>query len=159
MRRGILIKSSFLFLFFLLGLKTSHAQQSEENQGIKPEQEIFGIWRFNLSEQKEKLSSENRSQISQLKEEEQDKFWMKTDSWNYVFEENGRVTLSWVDDGVYNESRGNWTFDSVPMSLKLLLKDEILEYRVAFTEKGMVWIPLTKSEEFLNVMYLKSLVQ
>lgn len=123
----------------------------------KIEQKLFGIWRMDFPELREKLDLVSQNKLSQMSEEERESVWMAADSRIYLFEKNGTYLTTYAEEGVFVEERGKWTFDSTTLSLRLEKEDGKRDYRLVFTERGMMWNPIVKSDEFFEVLFLKRL--
>lgn len=147
----IVLLASFAFAF------PSFCQDVNSGSPEKIKQKLFGIWRLDFPELKGKLDAESHSKLSQMSEEERESVWMAADSRIYLFEKDGTYLMTFAEEGVFVEERGKWTFDSTTMVLRLEEGDGNRDYRLVFTERGLMWNPVVKSEEFFGVLFLKRL--
>lgn len=123
----------------------------------KTHQMLIGIWRVDFPELKQKLDAESQNKLSQMDEKEQESVWMTTDSRIYLFEKDGSYLTTYVEDGAFIEQKGKWSIDSDQMMLTMEEEKGNHQFRLTFTERGMMWIPLIRSKEFFEVLFLNRL--
>lgn len=122
-------------------------------------QELVGIWKFDLPQQKNKLEPEDFSKVKNMAAVEQEKLWIEADSRVYVFEASGKFQISSVKDGSFEEFLGKWSLDSNDMILVLESEIGIARYKVIQSSKKMMLEPLERSEKDFKKLYLKTLLQ
>lgn len=148
-----------LILFFLISFWIPAFSQDLIKQDTlsKGERKIIGIWKYDLADQRSEESVLQKFQSESTDEAEQKKFWKKTESWICHLMEDKKYLKAWVENGVLIEQTGTWLFDDISMVLSLVSEESGEEYRVNFTDKGQVWIPVKKEEGEFSVLYLKGL--
>jgi hypothetical protein len=147
----IVLLASFAFAY------PSFSQDVNIGSPEKTDQKLLGIWRVDFPELKGKLDIESQNKLSQMSEEEREAVWMTADSRIYLFEQDGKYLMTYVDRGVYVEERGIWTITSSGMMLRMEYGEGIRDYRLVFTDKGMMWNPTVKRDELFGVIFLNRL--
>lgn len=148
-----------LILFFLMSFSIPSFSQDLTKQDTlsKGELKIIGIWKYDLPDQRNEESIVQKFQSTSADEAEQKKFWKKTESWICHLKEDKKYLKAWVENGALIEQIGTWSFDGVTMILSLVSEERREEYKVNFTGKGQVWIPVKKEAGEFSVLYLKGL--
>lgn len=155
------MKNLLFLLILILSVFGNLSAQVEEV--VRPdtltteEMKMVGIWKLNISEQKNNMNSEAKAQVDQLDIEKQEEFWRDTESWVYVLDLERNFIMTWVEFGSYNEFRGTWRLDSNTKTLSLFSDNELLEFQVQLFGKGQIWTPVTTSKTGFNRLYIKKL--
>ncbi|GMQ30639.1 hypothetical protein [Algoriphagus confluentis] len=155
-----LIDCPKFYLILVIGVLvtlSSLAQETNESPKEKIGEKLFGIWRIDFAEQQKNLDEESRSKLSQMEEKEREDFWMTADSRIYLFERDGSYLTTYVEEGVYTEQKGTWSFEENQMILTLEEKEGNRQYRINFTGRGMMWNPIVKDKDFFEVIFLNPL--
>ena len=142
-----------MFVLFF-GINAAHAQDVNPK---KDAEEIAGIWKIDVSKQKDKLEPEKKEKVSKLEDEEKDKLWLTVDSRFYEFDSLGKLKLSWVEDGAFYQKVGEWKLSEDSKVLTLDFPDKTLSYKIQVSGKGMTLDPVEKTEEYFTTLYLISL--
>ncbi|TXE04775.1 hypothetical protein [Algoriphagus aquimarinus] len=147
-----------LLILMVIGLSNLSAQDLILSDSLSAEEiKLVGVWKVNLPEQKSKLDAESKTKVNQLDSKGQEGFWNATESRVYALDGERNFVMTWVSEGSHNEVIGKWKLEAKTGILKLFGEHELFEYQVEFKEKSQIWIPITKSKEGLNVLYIKGL--
>lgn len=159
MKRQFIVNVLALILYPVFFSVDAVAQENDSLLMKKNIQDLVGIWRLDLPEQKENLDPEDFLKLKEKTVSEQEKFWVEADSRVYVFEASGKFQVSTVIDGSFQEYRGRWSLDSKEMILQLEFESGISRYKVTQSSKKMMLMPLDRSEKDFAKLYLRSLLQ
>ncbi|MBN7816886.1 hypothetical protein [Algoriphagus pacificus] len=118
---------------------------------------MFGIWKYDLPNQKLEgpIGKSFQPDEAGIKEEKQ--FWKKTESWICHLREDKSYLKVWYESGIINQQVGTWFFDENAMTLTLNFENRDILYEITFKEQGQLWRPLNKDQEDFNVLFLKLL--
>ncbi len=140
----------------VIGFSNLSAQKLVQPDSLSADETgLVGVWKVNLSEQKNKLDTETKAQVSQLDSIKQEKFWNTAESRVYALDGERNFVMTWVADGSHHEVVGKWRMDSKTRILRLFSENELFEYQVEFNGKDRIWIPVVKSNEGFNILYIK----
>jgi hypothetical protein len=150
---------TIVILLISLGLIGSAKGQIDKGTNVnsKVETSMVGVWKMDLSDQKTKLDTEEKSNLERMDEDSRRKFWKRTESWVYALDEEMNFVMTWVENGSLIELRGKWTFDPFRNLLELKTAEEGIRYQVGFEGKRQVWTPITRSKEELSTLYVKKI--
>lgn len=148
---------TFLLILMLLGFNGLFAQDQElESRDTLSSEEIkwVGVWKVDLPEQKDNLDTETKAQVDQMEGKQQEDFWRAAESIVFALDNEKNFVMAWVAEGAHNEVRGKWRLDSKTGILSFSSDTEVVEYRIEFTGKGQVWIPIRGPKRGFNKFHI-----